>query len=165
MHFSNYFRFMETVEHSFFRSLGYSVALSKNGLNVCLPRVHAECDFYGPLRFEDEVLIRLLVEKKGTRSLRYRIRFFLNGDAGEREVARGKLVVVCAVRQEDGTLKSIPLPQQLAAKIREAPRGLLGNDADHERSSRTRGAAAGVRKPARTSRRLPAALVADPGVL
>ena len=54
MHFSNYFRFMETAEHAFFRSLGYSVVLSRNGLPLCLPRVHATCDFFAPLGFEDE---------------------------------------------------------------------------------------------------------------
>ena len=32
MHYSNYFRFMETAEHAFFRSLGYSVVLSRSGL-------------------------------------------------------------------------------------------------------------------------------------
>ena len=61
MHFSNFFRFMETAEHAFFRSLGYSVVLSRNGLMFCLPRVHAECDYTAPLRFEDEVQIHLLV--------------------------------------------------------------------------------------------------------
>ena len=66
MHFSNFFRFMESAEHAFFRSLGFSVARSRNGLEVCLPRVHAECDYAVPLRFEDEVQVRLLVERKGT---------------------------------------------------------------------------------------------------
>jgi YbgC/YbaW family acyl-CoA thioester hydrolase len=64
MHFSNFFRFMETAEHAFLRSLGFSAVLSRNGLEVCLPRVHAECDYLAPLRFEDEVLIHLLVQRK-----------------------------------------------------------------------------------------------------
>src|SRR5512136_137201 len=76
MHFSNFFRFMEAAETAFMRSLGLSVLLQKSGLNFCLPRVHAECDYAAPLQFEDEVLVRLLVERKGTRSLTYQFRFY-----------------------------------------------------------------------------------------
>jgi acyl-CoA thioester hydrolase len=123
MHFSNFFKFMETAEHAFFRSLGHSVELSRSGLNLCLPRGHAECDYLAPLRFEDEVRIHLLVEKKGARSLTYLFRFHcLNR---RREVARGRLTVVCAARCRDGTLMAVPLPQQIARRIQEAPPELL----------------------------------------
>jgi acyl-CoA thioester hydrolase len=126
MHYSNFFRYMETVEHAFFRSLGFSVVLSRNGLNICLPRVHASCDYRAPLHFEDEVVIRLLVEKKGTRSLTYQIIFQRVNGGGE--VARGRLVVVCAERLSDGSLKAVSLPHVLAAKIEEAPRHLLATE-------------------------------------
>src|SRR5579859_6799082 len=99
MHFSNFFRFMEATETAFLRSLGLSVVLSSCGLDVCLPRVHAECDYQLPLRFEDEVVVQLLVEKKATRTITYQFRFRkLNGEE-QREIARGRLVVVCAARQ------------------------------------------------------------------
>ncbi len=121
MHFSRFFAFMEAAESALFRSLGYSVVLSRSGLAVCLPRVHAECDYLSPLRFEDEVLVHLLVEKKTSRSLTYQFRFRrLNGSAPQ-EAARGRLTVVCAARREDGTMKATPLPKVLADKIQEAP--------------------------------------------
>src|SRR5690349_7512209 len=127
MHFSNFFRFMEVTETAFMRSLGLSVVLSNCGLDVCLPRVHAECDYLLPLRFEDEVQIRLLVEKKGTRTVTYQFRFVkLNGSPAQ-EVARGRLVAVCVGRQADGSIKAVPLPQAFAEKIQEAPEGLLAN--------------------------------------
>ena len=127
MHFSNFFRFMETAEHAFFRSLGYSVVLSRNGLMLCLPRVHAECDYASPLRFEDEVQIHLLVEKKTRRSLTYQFRFRrLNGSEPE-DVARGRLTVVCAERQADGALKAVALPPAIGEHIQEAPHPLLAN--------------------------------------
>jgi acyl-CoA thioester hydrolase len=129
VHYSNFFRYMETVEHGFFRSLGFSVVLSRNGMNICLPRVHASCDYRAPLRFEDEVVIRLLVEKKGTRSLTYQIRFERNDGT---EVARGRLVVVCAERQVDGELKAVSLPAALSEKIHEAPPDLLARGRDAE---------------------------------
>jgi len=125
MHFSNFFRFMETAESAFFRSLGHSVVLSRNGLAVGLPRVHAECDYHAPLRFEDEVLVWLLVEKKGARSLAYQFRFFRLDGSATHLVARGRLTAVCAARQADGALKAVALPGILADKIQVAPAELL----------------------------------------
>ncbi len=126
MHFSNFFRFMESAEHAFFRSLGFSVAHARDGLEVCLPRVHAECDYAVPLRFEDEVLVRLLVERKGRRSLTYQFRFSrLNGAVLE-EVARGRLTVASVERQADGTMQAVPLPKVIADKIQQAPARMLG---------------------------------------
>jgi acyl-CoA thioester hydrolase len=125
MHFSNFFRFMESAEHAFFRSLGFSVARSRNGSELCLPRVHAECDYAVPLRFEDEVLVRLLVEKKGRRSLTYQFRFSRVNGSRPQEVARGRLTVACVKRQTDGAFKAVPLPKVIADKIQQAPAPLL----------------------------------------
>src|SRR5262245_61064546 len=125
MHFSNFFRFMEATEHAFFRSLGFSVVLYRSGFGVHLPRVHAECDYLAPVRFEDEIQIRLLVEKKGTRSLTYQFRFTRANGASQQEVARGLLVVVCTEVSGNGTMKAVPLPNAIAEKIEEAPAHLL----------------------------------------
>jgi YbgC/YbaW family acyl-CoA thioester hydrolase len=121
MHFSNFFRFMETAEHGFYRSLGYSAVLSRNGLEVCLPRAHAECDYQAPLRFEDEVLIHMLVERKSSRSLTYQFRFYRVAGSRQEPVARGKMTAVCAARQADGSLKAVALPEELSKHIEEAP--------------------------------------------
>jgi acyl-CoA thioester hydrolase len=155
MHFSNYFRFMETAEHGFFRSLGFSVAHSRLGLEICLPRVHAECDYTVPLRFEDEVQVRLLVERKGRRSLTYQFRFSRLSGSSQQEVARGRLTVASVERQADGSLKAVPLPQAIADKIEQAPAHMLGDgfltnpvpsplpgESRHERPKRPRGAPA-----------------------
>lgn len=128
MHFSNFFRFMEAAETAFLRSLGYSVVLSRHGLEEVLPRVHAECDYAAPLRFEDEVLIHLLVQRKGRRSLSYQFRFCRMDGAAAEEVARGRVVVACAKFQKNGRMKAALLPKLLAAKIQQAPPAIL----DHE---------------------------------
>ena len=127
MHFSNFFRFMEAAEHGFFRSLGYSVADSRNGLELCLPRVHAECDYAVPLRFDDEVRVRLLVERKGKRSLTYQFRFFRLNGSSPQEVARGRVTAASVELKADGTLQAVPLPKWIADKIQEAPAELLAN--------------------------------------
>jgi len=125
MHFSNFFRFMEAAETAFLRSLGFSVALSRGGLELCLPRVHVECDYLAPLRFEDEVLIHLLVEKKGTRSLTYQFRFYRLEGPSREEAARGRIVVAHVLRQTDGVLKAAPLPGALAERVGKAPSEML----------------------------------------
>jgi len=127
MHFSNFFRFMEAAEHAFFRSLGLSVALSRVGLRLHLPRVHAECDYLAPIRFEDEILIHLLVQKKGARSLTYQFRFYRENQSPRQEVARGRLVVVCAEVGSKGMMKAVPLPPIVADKLQEAPAQLLAH--------------------------------------
>jgi len=128
MHFSNFFRFMEAAEHAFFRSLGLSVVLSRCGLGLHLPRVHAECDYLAPVRFEDEILIHLLVQKKGTRSLTYQFRFYRGtADAPRLEVARGRLVVVCAELDPKGGMRAVPLPTLVTDKLEEAPAHLLAD--------------------------------------
>lgn len=125
VHYSNFFRYMETAEHGFFRSLGFSVILNQFELPLGLPRVHAECDYKHPLRFEDEVEIHLLVSEKKSRSLSYVFRFRKLNVTPGLEVARGKLTVVCVMRQPDGKMVATPIPKALADKIEVAPAELL----------------------------------------
>jgi acyl-CoA thioester hydrolase len=136
MHFSNFFRFMETAEHAFFRSLGYSVVLSRAGLKLCLPRVHASCDYLAPLFFEDEVRVHLLVEKKGARSLTYQFQFSRVSGPAAKTVARGRVVVACAERREDGSLHATSLPESIAAQIQEAPPDKLAIETARPKNSR-----------------------------
>ena len=121
MHYSNFFRFMETAEHGFYRSLGFSVVEPNIDPRVGWPRVHAECDYRKPLRFEDMVEIHLLVTEKRSKSLSFQFRFRkLKGNAGE-EVARGALTIVCVAHAADGTMKAVPIPETIAEKIQVAP--------------------------------------------
>ena len=126
MHFSNFFRFMEAAEHAFFRSLGFSVHSTGLTERLGWPRVHADCDFKYPLRFEDTVEIRLLVREKREKSIAYAFSFWkLNGEA-PREVARGTLAVACVRRdQPGGGMTSIPIPAAIADHIEVAPVELL----------------------------------------
>ena len=121
MHFSNFFRFMEAAEHAFFRSLGFSIHTTQPE-RVGWPRVHADCDFSYPLRFEDSVEVHLLVRKKTEKTLVYAFIFRkLNGDT-PREVARGSLAVACVKRDEEtGRLKGVPIPREIADRIDVAP--------------------------------------------
>jgi len=126
VHFSNFFRYMETAEHAFFRALGRSVVLKDFDPPLGLPRVHACCEYFKPLRFEDEVEVHFVVAEKGDKSLTYCFRFRkLNADPPE-EVARGRVKVVCVAHHRDGTMKAAGLPKAVSDLIEVAPPELLG---------------------------------------
>src|SRR5437016_12264816 len=90
MHFTHFYRFMEAAEHAFFRSLGLSIH-TVDPEPLAWPRVHADCDFSYPLRFEDSVEVRLLVREKRQKSLVYSFVFRKVSGEPQREVARGSL--------------------------------------------------------------------------
>lgn len=126
VHFSNFFRYMEAAEHAFIRSLGFSVKLDDFDPPLGFPRVHADCDYRAPLRFEEEFEIHLLVREQRPRSLSYRFRFRKRTSAGPgEEVATGNLTVVCVAHEADGGLRATRIPEVLATQIQEAPGALL----------------------------------------
>lgn len=127
MHYSNFFRFMETAEHGFYRSLNYSVTMPDTNPRLGWPRVHAACDFKRPLRFEDVVEIHLLVSHKRSKSLGYQFRFSKMNSGSSEEVARGEITVVCVAHREDGSMSAVAIPPEFAGLIDVAPPEILGN--------------------------------------
>lgn len=113
VHFSRFFIFMETAEHEFLRSLGTSVATEWDGNKIGWPRLTASCEYLSPLRFEDEVDIRLCVTNKGTKSLTYQFYFTLDG----KDIARGQLTTVCCITNPDEKIQAIPIPEFISSKI------------------------------------------------
>lgn len=123
MHFSSIFRFMESAEHAFLRSLGHSVILSDLNPVMGFPRVRAEANFRRPFRFEDEIEIELRVREKREKSLTYGFALRKAGDPSREVRAVGLMTVVCVCKGEDGEMAAVELPPILAEKI-EADEGL-----------------------------------------
>ncbi|MBI5865391.1 MAG: acyl-CoA thioesterase, partial [Planctomycetes bacterium] len=74
MHFSNYFRWMEEVEHAWWRSLGLSVQTVADPVgSIGWPRVSVQCEYAAPLRFEDVVELRHRVVSVGEKSLTHEV--------------------------------------------------------------------------------------------
>jgi len=125
VHFANFFRYMEVCEHAFVRSLGHSVHPDgKDGAVLGWPRVHAECDYRRPLRYDEEFTIHLLVREKKERAVHYDFRFFRGAAVAGEPLARGRVVAVC-VGRIDGEVRSIPIPAAFASLITVAPAALL----------------------------------------
>jgi acyl-CoA thioester hydrolase len=112
VHFSNYFRMMEEVEHAFFRSLDLSIVMTHEALEIGWPRVAAACEYFGPLRFEDEVELVMRVTKVGEKSFNYEVDFLWEG----RRVALGKMTSVCCEMLDQG-MRSIPIPPGIRRKL------------------------------------------------
>jgi acyl-CoA thioester hydrolase len=126
MHFSNFFRFMEITEAAFFRSLGFSIFPAGSAGKVGWPRVHADCDFRYPLRFEDSVEIHLLVREKKEKSLAYTFIFRKLNETPVKEVARGTLITACVARDPAASrMVAVPIPQGITDKIEVAPQQLM----------------------------------------
>ena len=129
VHFSNFFRYMETAEHGFYRSLGFSVTLNDFDPPLGFPRVHAACDYKKPLRFEDLLEIHLLVKEKRSRVLNYLFRFSKlpaeNTNGTPMLVATGVLTVVCVAHDRNGKMEAVSIPAELAKRIELAPVELL----------------------------------------
>ncbi len=149
VHFTAFFRYMEQAEHAFYRSLGMSVIMQDGDRQVSFPRVHASCDYTRPLRFEDEIEIHLIVREKKAKTFAYEFVFrkLKTGDRGQgtgnteasrhvpvhgepraateatsEEVARGRLIVVCVTKDKTtGTMKSLEIPAEIAARVSQAP--------------------------------------------
>jgi hypothetical protein len=95
------------------------------------------------------VQVRLLVERKGRRSLTYQFRFCrLNGSTQE-EVARGRLTVASVELLASGGMKAVPLPKVIANKIQQAPAHML---VDGFRAKANSSTARDRRRPVRAKR-------------
>src|SRR5436190_9986148 len=84
MHFANFFRFVESAEHAFFRSLGFRVHTANGGDHQGWPRIEVSCKYLKPARFEQVLEIRLRIDELRTSSLRYS--FWILADEPERSL-------------------------------------------------------------------------------
>ena len=116
VHFSNFFRFMESAEVEYLRSLGMSVAMSWEGQRIGFPRVSASCDYLRPARFQDVVDIAVRVHKIGVKSVTYEFEFSRDGEV----LARGQVTAVCCRVLDGHRLESVAIPKVLRRKLESA---------------------------------------------
>ena len=116
VHFANFYRWMEQVEHDFFRSLGLSIVRHlPDGSTIGWPRVTANCRFESPARYEDILTLRLTVQRLGVKSITYDVSI-RNGD---RSVARGSMKTVCCIVRSGLPMESQEIPEEYRSMIQE----------------------------------------------
>ena len=83
VHFSNFFKYMETAGGIFSRRL-VSTSSEPSRRIVGWPRVRAECKFSAPLRFGDTIDIHIAVKTVSDRSIDFQFRIFKRAETGPR---------------------------------------------------------------------------------
>ncbi|MDP9018080.1 MAG: acyl-CoA thioesterase, partial [Candidatus Eremiobacteraeota bacterium] len=73
IYFGAYVRFIELAETELFRSLGFAYAKMFDQLDIWLPRVHLDFDFFKPALMDDELLLRTHIAKLGSSSITMRM--------------------------------------------------------------------------------------------
>jgi YbgC/YbaW family acyl-CoA thioester hydrolase len=111
IHYTAMFRYFESAEIEFMRSLG----MSYSGNAFGLPRVHVECDFLLAIGYDDLIAIEVCLTKLGRSSIRLQ---FCARKLGE-VAAKGAVVVVCMDKE---TQSAIPIPDELRARLRPSLR-------------------------------------------
>jgi len=115
LHFSNYFRLMEEVEHEFWRSLGRTVFMRESPY-ISWPRVSVQCEYISPLRFEDQIDLRFKVTKVGSKSLHYEVEFVRDGE----RCAHGKITAVCCATGPGGEFAATEIPKEIRLKLEKS---------------------------------------------
>lgn len=112
LHFSNYFRLMEEVEHAFWRAHGRSVVIGEGADVVSWPRVAVRCEYRRPVHFEDELELRFYIREINRKSLSFEVEFI----RGEEMVAATHAKAVCC-RMRHGRFESIEIPPEIRAEL------------------------------------------------
>ncbi len=113
VHFSQFFRWMESVEHAFFRQIGLSIHTRVGERTYGWPRVSCGFDFKRPLRFEEEITVELDLVRLGETSLGYRCRVRRDGTL----MAEGTSTCVCVEEAADGGLAKCRIPAEIRARL------------------------------------------------
>jgi len=117
MHFSNFFRFMESAETDFLHARGLSVSWQGDGEKLGFPRVSASCEYRRPARFEDVLEITVVIEKIGLKSVSYRYEFRITGSVDPQPIAVGRMTCVFCRSAAAGAMESLEIPADLRAKL------------------------------------------------
>lgn len=126
VHFSNYFRYMETAERDFFESLNLPLITTRPDPLQGWPRVRAECKFMAPLRFGDTIKIHLVVKAVKLRSVDYQFRIYrVQADGPAIQAGKGHLTTIFTELATDGSLVSQELNERIRTAITEAPASVL----------------------------------------
>ena len=116
MHFSNFGRFMEAVEHVYLRAAAVPVVDRIDALtHAGFPRFEVNVKHELPLRFGDQVELRLQVTRLRLSGIEYRIEFHL--PAGRAALGTMKCGYCSFV---DGVIQMAPIPEGHYQRLAEA---------------------------------------------
>ncbi|MBN2068073.1 MAG: acyl-CoA thioesterase [Opitutales bacterium] len=116
IHFSNYFRWMESAEHEFFRSqINYPIF--DREARTGFPRAKVHCEFFKPINYGDTVTVALQITKLRSSSIKFHITFHVSRDGTDVLCAEGDMITVYAQEDDEGRLQAIELPPVLRSLL------------------------------------------------
>lgn len=115
LHFTTYFRYMETAEHELFRSLGLSIGVQDQAPHIGWPRVSCGFDFKQPLRFGDDFEVHIGVTRISEKSIRYQADIVRDGQV----LACGHSTSACCEVGPDRKLRPTAVPAETAEKLKQ----------------------------------------------
>ena len=121
MHFANFYRWMEVCAHEFLRSVGLSADMKTEEGCIGWPRVKTSCRFKLPLRFEEEVEIRLIDRALSDRSIVYGFEVWKEENGERGRAAVGKTVAACVCFDPSThVMTPVSVPEVFREKIQPA---------------------------------------------
>ncbi len=115
VHFTAYFRYMETAEHEMFRSLGLSLIDTETDPSLGWPRVSCGFDFLRSLRYRDSFEVYIGVAQMSRSSITYEADIVRDGQT----LARGHSTSACCAMSSGQDLRPIPIPQEIRMKLEQ----------------------------------------------
>ncbi len=113
INYQAYLRFFGLAEVELFRSCGLSYRTLFDELNIWLPRVHVECDFFHPVTLDELLVVDAYFGKIGTSSIHLNFEVHRKQEA-DKIVATGQYVLVCVKR---GAFTPSPVPESVREKL------------------------------------------------
>jgi acyl-CoA thioester hydrolase len=115
VHFTAFFSYAEEAEHAMWREAGVSVEPERT--DIGWPRVSASFDFRRPLRFEDEIEVRLRLVGRTAKTLTYQTVVTKAGTIA----AIGQHTSICVRKQPGTPIKAIDIPEEIASRFEVVP--------------------------------------------
>ena len=113
INYQAYLRFFGLAEVELFRSCGLSYRTLFDDLNVWLPRVHVECDFFVPVTLDELLVVDAFFGHIGTSSIHLNFEVRRKSDPTT-VVATGKYILVTVAR---GEFKPMPVPAAIRDRL------------------------------------------------
>ena len=121
MHFANFLKFVESAEHAFFRSLGFSIHSADGSRHDGWPRIEVSCKYHRPARFQETLETRLRLTELRTTSLSYAFAIHSADAPGEPLLAAGTFGIIhVEIDTATQAISKSPIPAALRARLEAA---------------------------------------------
>ena len=113
VHFTTFFRYMETAEHELMRAAVMPIDLLHKERQIGWPRVSCSFDFKKPLKFAEDLEVRIWISNMGKRSITYVAEIVRDDEV----LAKGRSTCACCAMQNGG-FEPADIPADIIEKLK-----------------------------------------------